>query len=47
MSYDPFPKDAIFVKWGRFQAGVFGRLAIVSVIMILALIVIGRALSLW
>lgn len=47
MPDDPFPRDAIFIKWGRFQAGAFGRLAIAAVIVILALAVAGRALGLW
>lgn len=47
MSDDPFPKDAIFIKWGRFQAGIFGRLAIVGIIAILALLVAGRVFGLW
>jgi hypothetical protein len=37
MPDDPFPKDALFIKWGRFQAGAFGRLAIIALITILLL----------
>jgi hypothetical protein len=47
MSDDPFPKDAIFIKWGRFQAGIVGRLAIAAVVMVLMIAAGGRAVGLW
>lgn len=47
MADDPFPRDAIFVKFGRFQAGAFGRLAIVALLAVVGVLLIGRALGWW
>jgi hypothetical protein len=47
MSDDPFPKDAIFIKWGRFQAGIVGRLAIITVPLALVLAIAARFAGLW
>jgi hypothetical protein len=47
MSDNQFPDDAIFVKWGRFQAGVFGRLAIVAIIVLAIVIGASRAAGLF
>ncbi len=41
MTPEQLPPDALFIRWGHFQAGAFGRLAIV----VLACIVL--ALVLW
>jgi hypothetical protein len=34
MPIEDHPRDAIFIKWGRFQIGVFGKLAIVAVLLL-------------
>jgi hypothetical protein len=47
MSDDPFPRDAIFIKWGRFQAGIVGRLAIAAVVVAMMIAAAGRAMGLW
>jgi hypothetical protein len=47
MPDDPFPREALFIKWGRFQAGAFGRLAILALLGIVAALIAGRAFGLW
>jgi len=37
MADDQFPKDALFIKLGRFQAGAFGRLAIIALTLVVVL----------
>jgi hypothetical protein len=46
MADDPFPRDAIFIKCGRFQAGAFGRLAILALLVLAAAGLAGRLLGL-
>jgi hypothetical protein len=41
------PRDAIFIKCGRFQIGAFGRLAISSLLVVAIMIFAGRLLALW
>jgi hypothetical protein len=47
MADDPFPRDALFIKFGRFQAGAFGRLAILALMGLAAGFMVGRAFGLW
>jgi len=47
MSDDPFPKDAIIIRWGRFQAGIVGRLAIIAVLTVIVIAGAGRVVGLW
>lgn len=41
-----FPKDAIFVRWGRFQAGLIGRPAILTMLGIVIAAVLLRLFNL-
>jgi hypothetical protein len=47
MSNDLFPENAIYIKWGRFQAGIVGRFAITASVIALALILGARFLGYW
>jgi hypothetical protein len=47
METEDHPRDAIFIKWGRFQIGAFGRLAILTILLLVILIFLGRSMSLW
>lgn len=42
-----FPRDAIFIKFGRFQAGAFGRLAIIALIGLAVVYLAGKGLNAW
>jgi hypothetical protein len=46
MSNDPFPRDAIFIKIGKFQVGAFGRLAVVLAVA-LTVIFLGHLFGAW
>jgi hypothetical protein len=46
MSDERLAKDAVFIKWGRFQLGVSGRLAIIAVVIVVALLMTGQWLGL-
>jgi hypothetical protein len=41
MPYQQLPHDAIFIRWGRFQAGASGRTAIVAVCILLIELLVG------
>ena len=43
MNPQRLPYDALFVRWGQFQAGAFGRPAILALVLILAALVLGLA----
>ena len=47
MEIEGNPRDAIFVKWGRFQIGAFGKLAILTVLLLATMIFLARAFSMW
>jgi len=38
------PPDAVYVRWGRFQAAVQGRLALIVIALIVAAIVFASVL---
>jgi len=40
---DRKPPDALFIRWGKFEAGAFGRPAILALVLIVAAVVC----SLW
>ena len=46
MPNDPFPRDAIFIKIGKFQVGAFGKLGVVLAAALSAYVV-GRFLGAW
>jgi hypothetical protein len=37
---DQKPPDALFIRWGKFQAGAFGRPAILALIALTAAVVL-------
>jgi hypothetical protein len=43
LSTDQPPRDALFIHCGKFQAGAFGRPAILALVLIIAAV----AVSLW
>jgi hypothetical protein len=47
MNQHPLPRDAIFIKWGKFQAGASGKWAITALIVAITFGLVGRALALW
>lgn len=40
------PSDALFIRWGKFQAGVFGRPAIVALALVAASFLL-RVVGFW
>jgi hypothetical protein len=40
------PPDALYIRWGKFQAGAFGRPAIVALALIVAAFLL-RAAGFW
>jgi len=42
---DPHSRNAIFIKYGRFQAGAYGWLGIVALVAVFLLL--ARYLNLW
>jgi hypothetical protein len=44
---DAPPAHGIFIKWGRFQAGAFGRPAVLTVLVIAVAGFLGRLWGLW
>jgi hypothetical protein len=47
MRIEPTPPDGIFIKWGEFQIGAFGKLAIVTVLLVTVMFFVARLLSMW
>lgn len=47
MTGNQIPRDAIFIKWGLFQASISGRLAIIAVMAGGLLFFVGRYLGVW
>jgi len=47
MTIETPPPHAIFVKWGRFQMGVFGWPAILAVLITVLTGFLGRLLGIW
>lgn len=47
MADNQFPKDAIFIKWGRFQAGATGRLAVTALVLVIVAVLAGYAFGFW
>jgi hypothetical protein len=47
MANDPFPPIAIFIRFGDFQAGAFGQLAIIALLVLAAGFFFGRYRKLW
>jgi hypothetical protein len=47
MSDEQFPRDAIFISFGRFQAGAFGKLAIAAFVILIIGMIGARALGIW
>jgi hypothetical protein len=41
------PAHGIFIKWGRFQAGAFGKPAVLTVLVIVVTGFVGRLLGIW
>jgi hypothetical protein len=42
MTPDQFPRDALFIQWGRFRAGASGRTAIVGLLSLIAVVVLAK-----
>jgi hypothetical protein len=40
-------RHGLFIKWGRFQVGAFGRPAVLTVLVIVVAVFIGRLCGLW
>ena len=38
MTPDPHPPNALFIKWGRFQAGAFGVPAMITLALLTAVL---------
>jgi hypothetical protein len=47
MADDPIPRDALFIKFGRFQAGASGPIGILALIAVAMGFMAGRAWGLW
>ena len=47
MSDHQFPRDALFIKLGWFQAGAFGRLAIIVLGLLIVGYFAGKAAGWW
>jgi len=47
MRDDDHPVHSIFIRWGRFEVGAFGRPAIVAVCFIASAVIFGRLLGMW
>jgi hypothetical protein len=47
MSDELFPRDAIFITFGKFQAGAFGKLAIGAFVILIVGIISARSLGIW
>jgi len=41
------PRDAIYLKWGKFEAGIFGKPAILALAFAVSVAFITRFFSLW
>ena len=42
MHIEDHPRDAVFVRWGRFQIGAFGKFAIFTVLVLAVLVFLAR-----
>jgi hypothetical protein len=47
MPDSPIDRDAISIRWGRFQASITGRLAIAAAALVVLAAMAGAALRLW
>lgn len=45
--FDIRPAHGIFIKWGRFQVGAFGWPAVVTVLVAIVVVFVGRLWGLW
>lgn len=47
MTGDPFPRDAIFIRYGRLTIGAFGRLAVAGLLTFGTAAIAGHMLNWW
>jgi hypothetical protein len=47
MHIEDHPRDAVFVRWGRFQIGAFGKFAIFTVLVLAVLVFLARLVPMW